>query len=31
MYVPGHFAADDAAVRTLLTEHGAADLVTADR
>jgi transcriptional regulator len=29
MYVPGHFAADDAAVRELLANHGAADLVTA--
>jgi transcriptional regulator len=28
MYVPAHFAADDAAVRDLLTHHGAADLVT---
>ena len=29
MYVPAHFAADDAVVRDLLTNHGAADLVTA--
>lgn len=29
MYTPAHFAADSAAVRELLTEHGAADLVTA--
>jgi transcriptional regulator len=29
MYVPGHFAMDDGAVRELLTHHGAADLVTA--
>jgi transcriptional regulator len=29
MYVPAHFAADDSAVRELLTNHGAADLVTA--
>ena len=29
MYVPAHFAADDAAVRDLLANHGAADLVTA--
>ncbi len=29
MYVPAHFAADDAAVRELLDRHGAADLVTA--
>ena len=28
MYVPAHFAADDAAVRALLDDHGAADLVT---
>ncbi|HET9967418.1 MAG TPA: FMN-binding negative transcriptional regulator [Streptosporangiaceae bacterium] len=28
MYIPAHFAADDAAVRDLLTRHGAADLVT---
>jgi transcriptional regulator len=28
VYVPGHFAADDAAVRELLERHGAADLVT---
>ena len=28
MYVPSHFAADDEAVRDLLTHHGAADLVT---
>ncbi len=28
MYVPAHFAADDEAVRDLLTYHGAADLVT---
>ena len=28
MYVPAHFAADDAVVRDLLTHHGAADLVT---
>ena len=28
MYVPAHFAADDAAVRELLERHGAADLVT---
>lgn len=28
MYVPAHFAADDAAVTDLLTRHGAADLVT---
>src|SRR5439155_1285751 len=29
MYVPAHFAMDDAAVRELLDRHGAADLVTA--
>lgn len=29
MYTPAHFAADDAAVRELLADHGAADLVTA--
>ncbi|WP_144118584.1 FMN-binding negative transcriptional regulator [Catellatospora sichuanensis] len=29
MYTPAHFAADEAAVRELLTRHGAADLVTA--
>ncbi|MEU8004827.1 FMN-binding negative transcriptional regulator [Catellatospora sp. NPDC049111] len=29
MYTPAHFAADKAAVRELLTNHGAADLVTA--
>ena len=29
MYVPGHFAMDDAAVRELLDHHGAGDLVTA--
>jgi transcriptional regulator len=29
MYVPAHFAADDDAVRELLTQHGAADLITA--
>ncbi|WP_155372637.1 FMN-binding negative transcriptional regulator [Catellatospora vulcania] len=29
MYTPAHFAADPAAVRELLTGHGAADLVTA--
>lgn len=29
MYVPAHFAADDAVVRDLLDNHGAADLVTA--
>jgi transcriptional regulator len=29
MYVPAHFAADDAAVTELLANHGAADLVTA--
>lgn len=29
MYVPDHFAASDADVDALLTEHGAADLVTA--
>lgn len=28
MYVPAHFAGDDAAVRELLSNHGAADLVT---
>lgn len=28
MYVPAHFAADDAAVTDLLANHGAADLVT---
>jgi transcriptional regulator len=28
MYIPAHFAADDAAVRELLARHGAADLVT---
>jgi transcriptional regulator len=28
MYIPGHFAADDAAVRELLARHGAADLIT---
>jgi transcriptional regulator len=29
MYIPGHFAPDDAAVAELLRNHGAADLVTA--
>jgi transcriptional regulator len=29
MYVPSHFAADDADVRALLESHGAADLITA--
>ena len=29
MYVPGHFAMDDAAVQDLLAHHGAGDLVTA--
>ncbi len=29
MYVPEHFAMDDAAVRDLLVHHGAGDLVTA--
>jgi transcriptional regulator len=29
VYVPAHFAADDAVVRDLLDNHGAADLVTA--
>ncbi|WP_277954505.1 FMN-binding negative transcriptional regulator [Saccharopolyspora soli] len=29
MYVPAHFAPDDEAVHELLTNHGAADLVTA--
>jgi len=29
MYVPAHFAMDDAAVRELLDRHGAGDLVTA--
>ena len=29
MYVPAHFAADDAVVQDLLANHGAADLVTA--
>lgn len=28
MYVPEHFAPDDAAVKELLTNHGAADLIT---
>ena len=28
MYIPAHFRADDAAVRELLTNHGAADLIT---
>ena len=28
MYVPGHFAMDDAAVQDLLAHHGAGDLVT---
>jgi transcriptional regulator len=28
MYIPAHFAADDAAVRDLLAQHGAADLIT---
>jgi transcriptional regulator len=28
MYVPAHFAADDAAVEELLLNHGAADLIT---
>jgi len=28
MYIPAHFAADDAAVRDLLARHGAADLIT---
>jgi transcriptional regulator len=29
MYVPAHFAPDEAAVHELLTHHGAADLITA--
>lgn len=29
MYVPAHFAVNDAEIRELLTHHGAADLVTA--
>ena len=28
MYIPAHFAVDDAAVRDLLAQHGAADLIT---
>ncbi len=28
MYIPAHFAADDATVRELLAQHGAADLIT---
>jgi len=28
MYIPAHFATDDATVRELLTRHGAADLIT---
>ncbi len=28
MYIPGHFAADEAAVHDLLAKHGAADLIT---
>jgi hypothetical protein len=28
MYIPAHFAADDATVRDLLARHGAADLIT---
>jgi transcriptional regulator len=28
VYIPAHFRADDAAVRELLTNHGAADLIT---
>ena len=28
MYIPAHFAADDAAVQDLLARHGAADLIT---
>jgi transcriptional regulator len=28
MYIPAHFAADDATVRELLANHGAADLIT---
>lgn len=28
MYIPAHFAADDAAVQQLLARHGAADLIT---
>jgi len=28
MYIPAHFAADDASVRDLLARHGAADLIT---
>jgi len=28
MYIPAHFAVDDAAVRELLARHGAADLIT---
>jgi transcriptional regulator len=28
MYIPAHFAADDAAVHDLLARHGAADLIT---
>jgi transcriptional regulator len=28
MYIPAHFAADNATVRELLARHGAADLIT---
>ena len=28
MYIPAHFAADDAVVDELLARHGAADLIT---
>ncbi len=28
MYIPAHFAADDAMLRELLAKHGAADLIT---
>jgi len=28
MYIPAHFAADEAAVQDLLARHGAADLIT---
>ena len=28
MYIPAHFAADDATVQELLARHGAADLIT---
>lgn len=28
MYVPAHFAVDDATIHDLLTDHGAADLIT---